>query len=302
MTEPLYLENYIDGKWHKPSSNEYIDSENPATKVVTIKVPKSTPADGDMAVEAALKAFPAWSKLQPKERAVYMNNLADYVEQHLDEFAEAESADQGKPVSLAKMIDVPRCIQNFRYFAEAIKHSEEKLTKQIANDGQSVINYTFKSPIGVYCLISPWNLPIYLLSWKIAPCIAFGNTCVAKPAQITSHTAYLLAKAMEACNFPPGVCNIVFGDGRNVANHVVQHPKIRGVSFTGSTGVGKHIAKHCGANLKKSSMELGGKNPGIVFADCDLELAAKKTAISSFTNQGEVCLCTERKRAPLTPS
>lgn len=294
MAEPLVLENYINGQFSPPSSNEYIDSENPATKIVTIKVPKSNESDGDNAIAAAEAALPAWSALSPEARSVWMNKLADEIERNFEAFAQAESADQGKPVSVARKIDVPRCVKNFRFFAEVIKHSHERMRTMTANDGKSVVNYTHKSPIGVCGLIAPWNLPIYLLSWKIAPCIAFGNTCVAKPAQVTSHTAYLLAKATHAVDFPKGVINILFGDGRHIANYIVQHPKTRAISFTGSTYVGKIISNHCGRMLKKCSMELGGKNPAVIFDDCDLERAAQKTAISTFTNQGEVCLCTEK--------
>ncbi|ORZ40973.1 aldehyde dehydrogenase family 8 member A1 [Catenaria anguillulae PL171] len=230
------------------------------------------------------------------DRSRFLNAIADGIERRLDEFAQAESADQGKPVSLAKSVDIPRAIHNFRFFASAILHESTKATEmeQLPGGQGSALNYVRREPVGVAGLISPWNLPLYLLTWKIAPCLATGNTCVCKPSEFTSHTAYLLCEVMQQANLPAGVVNMVFGNGPNAGAALVAHKDVPLISFTGGTVTGERIARVAAPMFKKLSLELGGKNAALVFGDADLARAVSTTVFSSFRNQGEICLCTSR--------
>jgi aminomuconate-semialdehyde/2-hydroxymuconate-6-semialdehyde dehydrogenase len=216
--------------------------------------------------------------------------IADLIEKNFDELARLESRDSGKPISLARRLDIPRAIANFRFFATAILHqsSDAHLTDS------SALNYTLRQPLGVVGLISPWNLPLYLLSWKIAPAIAAGNTCVAKPSEMTPLTANRLAEITKEAGIPDGVINIVHGLGNQAGRALTCHDHVAAISFTGGTVTGAAVAANAAPRFKKISLELGGKNPNIIFGDADLEQAVPTSIQSSFANQGEICLCGSR--------
>jgi len=286
----MKLANFIGGHSQRPRQNGYLDSFEPATGKVFAQVPDSTPEDVQLAVDAAQKAFPNWSRAPVAERAAILERIAQGIESRLDAFAEAESQDQGKPVTLAKAVDIPRAISNFRYFAGLIQHHEEQATHV---DGEA-LNYTHRKPVGVAGLISPWNLPLYLLTWKIAPALAMGNTAVCKPSELTSLTAFMLAEVFEEAQLPAGVCNLVFGRGTTAGAALVSHPKVPLISFTGGTATAQHIICDSAPYFKKLSLELGGKNANIIFADANLATCIPTTVRAAFTNQGEVCLCGSR--------
>lgn len=292
----FFIKNFINDEFTDPVNHVYIDSFNPSTCKLIAKVPDSEPDDVDKAVDSAKSAFKKWSSSSPKYRSNILNTIADLIERRLDEFAAVESQDQGKPVSLAKKVDIPRAVYNFRFFASAILHSTSTCTKMydIPFHNGNALNYVDRMPVGVAGLISPWNLPLYLLTWKIAPAIAFGNTCVAKPSEVTSATAWLLCKVLKESPLPAGVVNIIFGTGKKAGEALVKHKNVPLVSFTGSTLVGKHIIKTSSEYCKKLSLELGGKNSAILFEDANLEKSLPILVKSAFTNQGEVCLCTSR--------
>lgn len=282
--------NFIGGEFRAPLSGDYLPAINPATGEVHAQIPASDAADIDAAVQAAQAAFPAWRCTPAAERATYLNRIADGLAQRLDEFAEAESRDQGKPVALAKQVDIPRAIHNFRYFAGLILHHTNLSTDM---DG-AALNYVHRKPMGVAGLISPWNLPMYLMTWKIAPAIALGNTCVAKPSELTSLTATMFGEVLQAAALPPGVCNLVFGTGLGAGAPLVKHPQVPLISFTGGTVTGRALMADAAPRTKKLSLELGGKNANIVFADADFDKAVSTSVRAAFTNQGEVCLCGSR--------
>ncbi len=290
MSPDKYIKNYIDGALVPAGSGNYFDNYNPSTGKVYSHIPDSDENDIQRAVEAAERAFPEWSKVSVRKRFRIMNRLADIIEQNLDEFAHAESMDSGKPLSMSKSIDIPRSHQNFRFFATAIMHFSSE-SHHMAGEA---INFTLRQPIGVVGCISPWNLPLYLFSWKIAPALATGNCVVAKPSEITPMTAYMLAKACIEAGLPPGVLNIVHGTGPKAGQAIVDHPKIKAISFTGGTNTGKKIAQVAAPMFKKLSLELGGKNPNIIFADCDFDKMIISTLRSSFSNNGQICLCGSR--------
>lgn len=282
--------NYIDGQLVEPISQKYLDNYNPSEGKVYSLLPDSDQSDVDKAVKAAELVFPSWSSTPASIRSNILQRIADLIDRDLNELALAESVDNGKPVSLAKVMDIPRASANMRFFATAILHSESEshLTDQEA------INYTTRSPIGVVGCISPWNLPLYLFTWKIAPALAAGNTVVAKPSELTPMTAYLFSKLCIEAGLPPGVLNIVHGLGSKAGQAIIEHPLITAISFTGGTVTGKKIASIAAPMFKKLSLELGGKNPNIIFADCDFEQAVSTSINSSFSNQGEICLCGSR--------
>ncbi len=291
------LSNHINGRGVPPMSGKYLDNVDPATGEVCGRVPASGAADVEAAVTAANDAFPAWSATPAAERSRLLSRLADLIDENLESLARAESIDSGKPLSLAKAVDIPRSAANFRYFATAILHTSSE-----AHDfdgggvpgGIPALNYTLRRPRGVAGLISPWNLPLYLFTWKIAPALATGNTAVAKPSEITPLTASLLADLSVQAGLPPGVLNIVHGTGPDCGAAIVQHPKIPSVSFTGSTKVGQWIAQTAGPMFKRLSLELGGKNPLMVFEDADVPLALDTAMRAGFSNQGQICLCGSR--------
>jgi aminomuconate-semialdehyde/2-hydroxymuconate-6-semialdehyde dehydrogenase len=284
------IKNFNDGKFVEPKSGKYLDNIEPATGKPYSQVPDSGKEDVDLAVAAAEKAFSNWSKTPAAERSKVLLRIADLIERDLEKFAGAESIDTGKPITLARSLDIPRAVANFRFFATAILHTENEAH---VTDGVA-FNYTLRQPRGIAGLISPWNLPLYLLSWKIAPAIAVGNTAIAKPSELTPMTAFLLCEACVEASLPNGVLNVVHGTGPNVGAAITAHPKITTISFTGGTVTGKKVAEACAPLFKKVSLELGGKNPNIVFADADLGAAIAGSVRSSFANQGQICLCGSR--------
>jgi aminomuconate-semialdehyde/2-hydroxymuconate-6-semialdehyde dehydrogenase len=286
----LRLANFIGGEFVAPRGGAYFDDVNPSTEEVLADVPDSDERDIDDAVQAAKRAFPAWSRTSAAERSKLLLRLADLIEQNLDALAQLESADSGKPLTLARTLDIPRAVANFRFFATAILHasSDAHFTDQLA------INYTLRQPLGVVGLISPWNLPLYLLSWKIAPAVAAGNACVAKPSEMTPLTANRLAELAREAGIPPGVINIVHGRGLKAGRSLTTHDEVAAISFTGGTVTGAAVAANAAPRFKKLSLELGGKNPTIVFADADFAEAVKTSLRASFWNQGEICLCGSR--------
>ncbi len=284
------LSNYINGNLSAPQSNSYIDNYNPSTGKVYSLIPDSDAADVNIATAAATAAFPAWSATPAAKRSEILLKIAQLITENLDNLAIAESTDNGKPVWLAKRVDIPRAASNFHFYATAILHHASESHRM----EEGFINYTLRQPVGVAGCISPWNLPLYLFSWKIAPALAAGNTVVSKPSEITPMTAYLLSELCIKAGLPPGVLNIVHGYGHKVGAAITSHPDIPLISFTGGTKTGAEIARTAAPMFKKLSLELGGKNPNIIFADCDFEEAIKTTLNSSFSNQGEICLCGSR--------
>ena len=284
------IQNYIDGQLVAPLSGKYIDNYNPAEGKVYSLIPDSDAADIQKAVDAAKAAFPIWSKTPVSERSRVMQKIADLIEDNLDRLALAESTDNGKPISLAKAVDIPRASSNMRFFATAIVHFSTEAHKM----DDVAINYTTREPIGVAGCISPWNLPLYLFTWKIAPALAAGNCVVAKPSEITPMTAYLLSELCIEAGLPKGVLNIVHGLGTKAGQAIIEHKDIPLISFTGGTTTGKHIAATAAPMFKKLSLELGGKNANVIFADCDFDQAVKTSVLSSFSNQGQICLCGSR--------
>ena len=284
-----HIKNYIDGQMVPPEHGQYLDVFNPAVGSAYAKSPASDQADVQRAVAAAERAFPTWSGLSATARSQWLEKIASEIEQRAEPLARAESLDNGKPIRLARTVDMPRASANFRFFAQAITQFATQ-----AHEMNQAINYTLRQPLGVVATISPWNLPLYLFTWKIAPALAVGNTVVAKPSEVTPMTAYLLAEICSDLGLPPGVLNIVHGDGIGVGRALTQHPSIKAISFTGSTRVGREIAEVAAPAFKKISLEMGGKNPNLIFADCDYEKMLDTTLRSSFANQGQICLCGSR--------
>jgi len=284
------IHNYIGGELIAPQSGEYLDNFNPATGEAYSLLADSDERDVEAAVEAARTAFPAWGSLSAEARHDHLIRIATLIERDLESLAVAESIDQGKPVSLARTVDIPRAVSNFKFYATAAMHT--------ANESHDMhgtaINYTLRQPLGVVGCISPWNLPLYLFTWKVAPALAAGCTVVAKPSEITPMTAYLLSELCIEAGLPPGVLNIVHGTGPKVGAAIVAHKEVKAISFTGGTATGEAIARTAAPMFKKLSLELGGKNPNIIFADCNYEEMLATTVRSSFSNQGEICLCGSR--------
>ena len=287
----IRIQNYIDGTFVNPIKNEWIDNIDPSVGSVYGKLPNSNSEDVQIAYDAAQRAFNTLSETSIEKRSSILLKIARLIEANLDRFAAAESKDNGKPISVAKTIDIPRAASNFRFFGHAITqfYSESHEAKS-----KKTINYTLRHPIGVVGCISPWNLPLYLLSWKIAPALAAGNCVVAKPSEVTPYTAFLLGEICSEAGLPNGVLNIVHGLVTQTGKAIVEHPHIKAISFTGGTETGAFIAKTAAPMFKKLSLELGGKNPNIIFADCDYEKMLTITLKSSFSNQGQICLCGSR--------
>ncbi|MFT7073349.1 MAG: aminomuconate-semialdehyde/2-hydroxymuconate-6-semialdehyde dehydrogenase [Patiriisocius sp.] len=286
-----YLNNYIDGNYADPVADDWLDLYNPSNGEVYGKLAKSKKADVENAYKAAAKAFPSWSNTTIDERSKILIKVADLIEQNLDKLAEAESLDNGKPLSLAKAVDIPRASSNFRFFGNAITQFASEAHESV---GMNTMNFTLRQPIGVVGCISPWNLPLYLFTWKVAPAIASGNCVVAKPSEVTPLTAFLLGEILTEAGLPKGVLNIVQGIGPETGQAIVEHPNIKAISFTGGTKTGEHIARTAAPMFKKLSLELGGKNPNLIFADCDYDKMLAITVRSSFANQGQICLCGSR--------
>ena len=284
------IANYINGRLIEPKSKNYINNYNPATGEIYSLIPDSNDDDVNSAIESAKSAFPYWSKLKNSERSQWLEKISNEIHNQLDELAVAESIDNGKPLKLAKAVDIPRARDNFKFYASAIQH----FASESHHTTEGMINFTLRKPVGVAGCISPWNLPLYLFTWKIAPALAAGNTVVAKPSEITPMTAYLLSEICHKIGLPAGVLNIVHGLGSSTGNSIISSDDIDLVSFTGGTSTGAHIAKIVAPKFKKMSLELGGKNPNIIFDDCDFDEAIRTSLNSSFANQGQICLCGSR--------
>jgi len=287
----MNIKNYINGEFIDPIEGKYLDNYNPAIGEIYGKIPNSTAEDVEKSYEAAAAAFPKWSATTLEERSKILSKIATLISEKLDFLAEAESKDNGKPILLAKQVDIPRAASNFQFFANAITQFSSEAHESV---GLNAVNFTLRQPIGVVGCISPWNLPLYLFTWKIAPAIAAGNCVVAKPSEITPMTAFLLGKICTEAGLPKGVLNIVHGLGASTGQAIVAHPNIKAISFTGGTKTGADIARIAAPMFKKLSLELGGKNPNIIFADCNYEKMLDTTVRSSFANQGQICLCGSR--------
>lgn len=286
----IKLRNYIGGQLAEPFSERYLDVYNPAKGEVYARVPASDEQDLALAVTAATAAFPGWSSSSIAFRSKVLSRVADLITQNLERLAVAESLDTGKPVKLAQEVDIPRAAANFRFFASAIVNDSSAAHIM---EGEAV-NYTRRAPLGVVGCISPWNLPLYLLTWKIAPALAVGNCVIAKPSEITPYTAALFSELAIEAGLPEGVLNVLHGKGTEIGQLLVDHPEVKAISFTGGTETGRIIGQAAARQFKKVSLELGGKNPVLVFEDCDLEEAITTSVRSAFTNQGEICLCGSR--------
>jgi len=283
------INNFINGEYVPPKAGLYLDNFNPATGLISGKLPNSTSEDIETALAAATAAFPAWANTPLEHKQEVLLAIAQGILQNLDALAEAESADSGKTITTARTVDIPRAALNFKFFATALLHFASE-----SHHAPGSLSYTLRQPIGVVGCISPWNLPLYLFTWKIAPALAAGNCVIGKPSEVTPLTASLLGDICNAAGLPPGVLNIVHGLGLSVGEAIVQHPKIKAISFTGSTRAGAEIARIAAPMFKKLSLELGGKNPNLIFADCDYEKMLDTTVRSSFNNQGQICLCGSR--------
>ena len=277
----LQIENFIDGKFITPSNGTYLDNYNPATGEVITKIPNSDNEDVELAVKAAQKALPSWADLPRIKRVEWLRKIAKALELRKDDIAVTESMDTGKPISLAKRVDASRSITNFEFFAE---HAEKLVDEEY--EMTDAINYVVRKPVGVVGLITPWNLPLYLLTWKIAPALVMGNTIVAKPSELTPLTANLLCEVLKSIQFPSGVINVIHGLGPSAGQAILEHPQIKAISFTGGTSTGKIVAQTAAPMFKKLSLELGGKNATIILDDADLPTAAKGAARAAFTNSG----------------
>ena len=283
------LRNLVNGVFVPAKDGALLDDLGPATGEVIARIPRSAKADVDAAVSAAKMALPGWAGTPAAERAALLDRVADRIEARLDELAAMESRDTGKPLALAKSLDIPRAISNFRFFADLVRTKTDDASMMA-----DALNYTHRSPAGVCALVTPWNLPLYLLSWKTAPALVMGNTIVAKPSELTPMTADLLAEILVEVGCPPGVFNLVHGLGAEAGDALVSHPDVALVSFTGGTATGAKVAAAAAPQFKKLSLELGGKNPSLVFADCDFEKTVQGVVRSAFLNQGQICLCGSR--------
>ncbi|MBX3725541.1 MAG: aldehyde dehydrogenase [Xanthomonadales bacterium] len=286
MTDTI---GHLIGGERVAASAEWLEVHDPATGAVHARLAQADPGQVDAAVAAAQAAFPSWAALAPDQRGALLRSLADAIEARLDAFAQAESLDTGKPLALARRLDIPRAIANLRFFASA----GEQFASE-SHHGQAGLNYTLRQPLGAVAAISPWNLPLYLFTWKVAPALAAGNTVVGKPSEVTPLTAFMLGELTRALGWPPGVLNIVQGRGDATGAHLVGHEGVRAISFTGSTRVGAGIAASAAPRFRKVSLELGGKNPTIIFDDADFDAAVDGAVRAAFSNQGQICLCGSR--------
>lgn len=283
--------NFINGTYTEPHSKKWLDNYNPSNGKVYSQIADSDAQDVDRAYKAAKEAFHGWSNTPIDERSRILLKIANLIDDRLEELAKAEAIDNGKPLSLAMTVDIPRASSNFRFYGNAITQFASEAHESV---GLNTINFTLREAIGVVGCISPWNLPLYLFSWKIAPALAAGNTVVAKPSEITPMTAFLLGEICNEAGLPKGVLNIVHGSGSSTGQAIIEHPGIKAISFTGGTKTGEHIARTAAPMFKKLSLELGGKNPNLIFADCNYEKMLEITVRSSFANQGQICLCGSR--------
>ncbi len=287
----ITIKNFINGSYCESLTKDWLKVINPSNGEIYGKLPNSNTQDVQKAYEAAEKAFHNWSKVSVGRRSYILSKIGELIEDNLESLAAAESMDNGKPISLASEVDIPRAAHNFKFFSQAITQFYSESHDQIS---QQNVNYTLRQPLGVVGCISPWNLPLYLFTWKIAPALAAGNCVVAKPSEVTPYTAFLLGEICNKAGLPKGVLNIVHGLGISTGQAIVEHPYIKAISFTGGSKTGAHIAKTAAPMFKKLSLELGGKNPNIIFADCDYNKMLTTTIKSSFSNQGQICLCGSR--------
>lgn len=291
MSEMQKILNYINGAYVEPVSKQWLDNYNPSNGEVYSQIANSNSEDIENAYQAAKEAFPEWSNTTIDERSRILLKIADLIEKKMVDLAKAEAKDNGKPLSLALAVDIPRASANFRFFGNAITQFASEAHESV---GLNTMNFTLRQPLGVVGCISPWNLPLYLFTWKIAPAIAAGNTVVAKPSEVTPMTAFLLGEICNEAGLPKGVLNIVHGTGPSAGQAIVENPGIKAISFTGGTKTGESIARTAAPMFKKLSLELGGKNPNLIFADCDYDKMLATTVRSSFANQGQICLCGSR--------
>ncbi|MDA8793171.1 aldehyde dehydrogenase [Bacteriovoracaceae bacterium] len=283
-----WIKHYIGGEFIE--SPKTLKNINPATKQLLGEIHQAGETEVNMAIEAAEQAFPFWSQLSFEQRSSYLNKMAHEIEKRLDDFAAAETKDTGKPISTSFSVDIPRSIKNLRFYANSLNYHKEAFY----NSPDQAYNLTLSEPLGIVACISPWNLPLYLFTWKIAPALITGNTVIAKPSEMTPITAFMLSEICQKINLPPGVLNILHGKGDQIGKYLNTHPQIRAISFTGSTRVGKQIAKEASSNLTKVALEMGGKNATVIFNDCDIERACKEAVRAAFSNQGQICLCGSR--------
>ena len=283
------LHNYIGGQFLTHSGGQWMNNTEPATGSHICRIPLSDASDVDAAVDAARAAQPAWAALSHSERAGWLDRIADALEARYEDIAVLESRDTGKPISLARAVDAHRSVSNFRFFAGILREHEEEVFEMT-----SATNYVVNKPVGVGALITPWNLPLYLLSWKVAPAIGMGNTVVCKPSELTPLTADLMMRVIDEVGLPAGVVNLVHGEGAGAGAPLVSHSGVDLVSFTGGTSTGEKVAASAAPAFKKLSLELGGKNASIVFADCDMDSTVAGVVRAGFLNQGQVCLCGSR--------
>lgn len=286
MTQIL---NFINGRYVAPTNGRFLENIAPATGKACGGLPDSDAADVETAVQSAKAAFPAWSAMSPMQRHDILLAVSNGILENLEQLAAAESLDSGKTLHTARTIDIPRAALNFKFFATALLHFSSESHHQ-----PGVLSYTLRQPLGVVGCISPWNLPLYLFTWKIAPALAAGNCVLGKPSEVTPLTAYLLGEICNKAGLPPGVLNILHGTGPSAGAAIVAHPEVKAISFTGSTRAGAEIARTAAPVFKKLSLELGGKNPNIIFADCNYEKMLETSVRSSFNNQGQICLCGSR--------
>ena len=287
----ITIKNFINGSYCESLTKDWLEVINPSNGEIYGKLPNSDTQDVQKAYEAAKKAFYNWSKVSVSQRSYILAKIGELIEDNLESLAAAESMDNGKPIRLASEVDIPRAAHNFKFFSQAITQFYSESHDQIS---QQNVNYTLRQPLGVVGCISPWNLPLYLFTWKIAPALAAGNCVVAKPSEVTPYTAFLLGEICNKAGLPKGVLNIVHGSGISTGQAIVEHPYIKAISFTGGSKTGAHIAKTAAPMFKKLSLELGGKNPNIIFADCDYDKMLTTSIKSSFSNQGQICLCGSR--------
>ena len=285
----IKIKNYINGKLSDSLDNEYLNVFNPSTGIIYAQCPNSSRNDLNSAIKSSEKSFSQWSKLKQNERGEFLFSIADLIEKNMDEFANAESMDNGKPYNLSKSLDIPRSIKNLRFFASLANSIEPESYHK-----ENVVSHILKQPLGIVGTISPWNLPLYLFTWKIAPALVSGNCVIAKPSEITPYTAYLLSRICIEAELPKGVLNILHGDGKTIGREIVRHNKIKAISFTGGTKTGREIAIESSNSLKKINLEMGGKNPVIIFDDCDYNIMMNSLLKSSFLNQGQICLSGSR--------
>jgi aminomuconate-semialdehyde/2-hydroxymuconate-6-semialdehyde dehydrogenase len=291
MPDQLKILNFINGQYIAPVSRQWLDNVNPADGLVVGKIAASDSADVQDAYSAASAAFDAWSNTTLEHRCSILMKIGDLIEENLEALSVAESEDSGKPISRARTIEIPRAASNFRFFASAITQFASESHESVGNNA---INLTLRQPLGVVGCISPWNLPLYLFTWKIAPALAAGNCVIGKPSELTPRTAFMLGEICNSAGLPAGVLNIVQGTGTSAGQAILDHPGIKAISFTGGTTTGEHVARVVAPQFKKLSLELGGKNPNIIFADCNYQRALATTVHSSFANQGQICLCGSR--------